>query len=352
MLLVFFLIVVIVVILFALRFQQAQELVRMATQFVTQQTQQTQQMGQVGLEEDKKNLQRLVQGCFGDNVCVPLIDNPKFVSARQAKFLKPDDLVIGIFFEDSYDTRGNFAKAYPVKILNWHEMVAPEITKVGTLLVTYSSLSMTPRVFLVNMMVPEDIFRVSGMILNSSPVLYNSQTKSFWSQFDGIALTGPQIGKQLGVYPSQLIRWSDWVQQHPKTTVLSQQTGFDFDYEQTPYGDYEKTTDIYFPLENTDSRLKPKELVFGIEVDGRFKAYPESELKKVLPKGGIIYDEFSGMKFQLKYEKNVLKILDTAKDLEFPNAVSYYFVWSAFHPDTEIYRAPAVSTSAKTQSAK
>lgn len=47
---------------------------------------------------------------------IPAIDWPKFVGADEAHFLRGDDRVLGI-------VRNGIAKAYPVRILNWHEIV-------------------------------------------------------------------------------------------------------------------------------------------------------------------------------------------------------------------------------------
>ncbi len=47
---------------------------------------------------------------------IPAILEPKFVKLDQVAYLEGDDEVIGVKI-------GNEAKAYPIKILNWHEVV-------------------------------------------------------------------------------------------------------------------------------------------------------------------------------------------------------------------------------------
>jgi hypothetical protein len=52
---------------------------------------------------------------------IPALDHPKFVSAREAdRFLRPKDRLFAVAMNGA-------AKAYPVKILNWHEIVNDEI---------------------------------------------------------------------------------------------------------------------------------------------------------------------------------------------------------------------------------
>ena len=47
---------------------------------------------------------------------IPAILKPKFIDPEQADFLKDNDQVIGVVVND-------VAKAYPLNILNWHEVV-------------------------------------------------------------------------------------------------------------------------------------------------------------------------------------------------------------------------------------
>jgi uncharacterized protein DUF3179 len=52
---------------------------------------------------------------------IPALDAPKFVAADQArKFLSDRDRVLGVALAGG-------AKAYPIRILNWHEIVNDEI---------------------------------------------------------------------------------------------------------------------------------------------------------------------------------------------------------------------------------
>jgi hypothetical protein len=51
---------------------------------------------------------------------IPALLKPRFVHPRRASFVKPADEVIGVELDGS-------AKAYPIKILNWHEVVNDSI---------------------------------------------------------------------------------------------------------------------------------------------------------------------------------------------------------------------------------
>lgn len=345
----FILAVIVVGMILVLRFQIFDRFGGFSFNRTLPQTQELSQQTQLTTEEqvlsdlnlDKKNLDRLQQGCLSGNDCIPTIDEPKFVSAKQAyRFLKDDDLVIGVAFE-GWEKEDDPVKAYPVKIMNWHEVVNDFLNETPVA-VTYSPLTMTPRVFQTLSGGAVNPLGVSGMLLNSNSVLYDKETKSLWSQFDGLALAGPKRGEKLVpyLYPSQLMRWGDWVKQYPKTAVLSEDTGSSFDYNESPYGDYGKTADIYFPLEHTDTRMAAKETVFGIVIGDQAKVYPEIELKKALPNGGTFTDEFAGKKLTVSYNKNMFSAVDTQTKEQFSGTVSYYFAWAAFYPNLQIYQAP------------
>ena len=47
---------------------------------------------------------------------IPALLEPKFVDAEKADFLRPEDQVIGVVLNGQ-------PKAYPIKILNWHEVI-------------------------------------------------------------------------------------------------------------------------------------------------------------------------------------------------------------------------------------
>ena len=288
---------------------------------------------------DQKNLQRLHQSCFTGNDCIVSIDKPKFVSARQAaKFLKGDDLVIGVAFDDWKGDKDP-VKAYPVKILNWHEVVNDDINEIP-IAVTYGPLTMTHRVFRTMSEGTVYSLGVSGMVLNSTLVLYDRTAKSLWNQFDGMALSGPGRGAKLELYPSVLVRWEDWVREYPSTVVLSTNTGSDFEYEEYPYPGYVEGPEMYYPVEHSDDRLNPKELVYGVVVGNRAKVYRESELVKAFADQQTVIDEFSGKKLAMSYAGKNLQGIDELTSEEIPALTGYYFVWEAFYPGVEIYQVP------------
>jgi len=251
---------------------------------------------------------------------IPAIDSPRFIAPDRADFIKNDDRVLGIKIN-------NIAKAYPIKILNWHEIVND-----GDILVSYCPLCGTGMAFKV----PDADFGVSGLLYNSDMLLYDRKTESLWSQILAQAISGERKGERLAMVVVENTSWQNWLAKQPDTLVLSTQTGFSRDYSRSPYGQYDSSDAIYFPVSKQSRRYHLKEKIIGVQVNGRFKAYPFIELSR--SSSGVIYDEPGGEKIEIHFNKEhqsgVVK-LETGE--VHPSIMSYWFAWFAFHPDTEVY---------------
>ncbi len=277
-----------------------------------------------------ENKRRLVQGCLDGKDCIPSIDNPRFVSVNEtSSFLNDDDLVVGVNIGDE-------AKAYPLKILNWHEIVNDKIGG-KYVAVTFCPLCFTGIVY-ERVVGDEPVeFGVSGYLLNSNLVIYDRKTDALWSQLTGEALTGAQIGEELNKITAWTVQFGVWKQDHPNTLVLSTDTGFERDYDLYPYGEYKESKEIYFALENSDNRLFEKDLVIGVTLADKSKAYPVSVLKEKFPEGGEFEDSVGGHPVFIKWDKAMLTATDTVRNIDLPSDTTYWFAWAAFYPETEIY---------------
>lgn len=259
---------------------------------------------------------------------IPAIDKPVFIAADEAIFLAENDRILGI-------TRHGIAKAYPVAILNWHEIVNDRFGD-DPVVVSYCPLCGTGMAWLATDGHERLEFGVSGLLYNSDMLLYDRQTFSLWSQIRRQAISGHMKGTRLEPVVVTHTRWADWRQRYPATRVLSTDTGYPRDYSRNPYAGYGANRDLYFPVSDYDDRYHPKEPVLGIELSGRFKAYPFAELKKL---GGDLNDEFAGHRIKVSYdEKNVAAAAFDANDKAMAGVTAYWFAWYAFHPETEVFR--------------
>ena len=269
---------------------------------------------------------------------IPAIDRPRFIKANAAKFLFDESRVLGVFLNGE-------ARAYPVSILNWHEVVNDQFGAEG-IAVTFCPLCGTGMAFRAGTARSPMTFGVSGLLYNSDVLLYDRQTHSLWSQILSRAVSGPRKGGTLEAVPVSHTTWRDWRAQHPGTTVLSRETGFDRDYGRDPYETYVGSETVMFPVSAKSRRYHPKERVIGLKLGDVVKAYPFVELD-ASPRP--LRDRIGKRSVTVEFDA----VNRTGRVLgedgkEIPTVVAFWFAWFAFHPDTEVHRfgtaAPATPT--------
>jgi hypothetical protein len=260
---------------------------------------------------------------------IPAIDEPKYIKKEAADFLSDDDLVLGIVIDSK-------ARAYPTRILDWHEIVNDEFDN-KSLLITYCPLCGSGMVFSAEWGGERRTFGVSGLLYNSDVLLYDRKTESLWSQIESKSVAGSEIGTELNALAFVMVPWKKWKEDHPNTDVLSTETGHSRNYSSDAYDSYRKSNSLWFPVSASSNAFQNKEWVLGLEVNGRFKAYAFSELAK--SQGSSITDFFNGQKISIEFDKasQTGVILDEQGQL-LPHTRLYWFAWYAFHQETEIYR--------------
>ncbi len=261
---------------------------------------------------------------------IPALLDPKFVSAKKAdSFLKPGDRVLALTLE-------GISKAYPIKILNWHELVNDNFKR-RPVFVSYCPLCGTGMAF--DSLIKGRIytFGISGLLYNSDVLFYDHQTGSLWSQIDMKAVTGKMGGTELSPLPVLHTTWERWKSMHSDTLVLSRDTGYLRDYDRNPYAGYEDDNRLMFPVSEKDDRYGAKEWTLGVKIKGAAKAYPFSELKK---SPEVIDDEIGGVKIKVHFDKKSRTAFVTDKDGKLiSSVVGFWFAWYAFNPDTQVYTA-------------
>lgn len=262
---------------------------------------------------------------------IPSIDSPKFIEPDAADFLSDEDRILGVAID-------GVARAYPVRILKWHEVVNDTIAD-KRFSVTYCPLCGTGMVFSAKVDERDLTFAVSGLIYDNNVLLFDRETESLWSQAMGQAVSGPLKGKDLELMPVTHTTWKAWREQFPKTEVLSTDTGNPRDYSDNPYELYEQVDLIYFPQRNiAPQTYGVHEPVLGLSVDGKQKVYAYAELKK---NGQARFeDEFNGRKLTIFWddEARSAQVKDESGNL-FPSMLSYWFAWYSFYPNAEVFSA-------------
>jgi len=258
---------------------------------------------------------------------IPAIDRPHFIKANKAYFLNSTDRILGLSIN-------GVTKAYPIKILNYHEIVN-DFFKNKAVVITYCPLCGSGIAFSAHINGKDRTFGVSGLLYNSDVLLYDRETNSLWSQILASAVTGEQSGTPLKMLALTHTPWRDWKKQYPNSLVLSDHLGFERDYNRSPYGGYTDSQHLYFPVSSLNSRYHPKEKVIGLHLKGIHKVYPFTELAKVK---SPYQDTVAGQKMTLIFnaEKRTGKILDQQQK-EIPTTTLFWFAWMTFYPESLIF---------------
>jgi hypothetical protein len=190
---------------------------------------------------------------------IPPIDEPEFVSVEAAdEWLEDEEPVVVLEV-------GSEARAYPVQILIWHEIVNDTVDGVPVS-VTYCPLCNSAISYVREIEGEETTFGTSGRLFASALVMYDRATESLWTHFDGRAVVGLMTGHRLEPIASPLLAWADFKSAHPDGLVLDiDATGHSRPYGSNPYQGYDNPDEFPFLFRGTlDDRSRAMQRVVGV----------------------------------------------------------------------------------------
>ncbi len=322
---------------------------------------------------------------------IPPLDRPATIAPEAATWLGPEEAVFGIAINGE-------ARAYPLRIMDWHEMTNDVVGGVPFSLayctlcgagIAYDNRAPNGELY---------TFGTSGFLYRSNKLMYDRVTTTLWNQFTGKPVLGPLVGAtdaegaplQLNLLPVVLTSWEDWLAQHPETMVIDINTGHYRPYEPgRPYGEYFSDGGTMFPVWLESDELSLKNFVYGLRIGGDRKAYRLSAIAEervvndavgeqsvvlVAARGEVqtegVHDLIGPLAYNSGGEVRAFErgdriftpgddpdlLLDATGDewrvteeallgpgderLERINGhLAYWFGWYAFYPDTEVYGA-------------
>ncbi len=208
---------------------------------------------------------------------IPSLDNPELIPADGAGYMRDDDLVFGVSING--DTR-----AYPLRIMGWHEMFNEVIGGVPVAL-AYCTLCGSGILFETKVPGRSEplVFGSSGFLYRSNKLMFDRATHSLWNQFTGRPVSGELVdcGIELVQRPVVIDAWTNWRTANPETRILSLNTGHRRDYGSgVVYRAYFGSDDLMFPVNVDQSLHRQKDYVFGVRQFGGAKAWPISAFAK------------------------------------------------------------------------
>lgn len=232
---------------------------------------------------------------------IPPIDSPQFESIESASdWLIDRSPVIALEIEGD-------ARAYPLAILTWHEIVNDEVGGVPVA-VTFCPLCNAGLVF--ERTVDGEVLRfgVSGLLRNSDMIMWDNATESFWQQLTGEGIVGAYTGTRLVERPSTMTSFGAFASRYPEGVVLSRDTGVFRDYGRNPYTDYDSSASPFLYTGDLDDRLPPMARVLGIRLGQSAVAYDLGALAEVI----VVNDEIEGIPVAAFWQPGVASALDAS----------------------------------------
>ena len=165
---------------------------------------------------------------------IPPIDMPRFVGAASATGIGSMEPVVSV-------TIAGDARAYPLRILLWHEIVNDTVAGVPVL-VSYCPLCNSAVVFDRRVAGRTLDFGNTGRIRHYDMVMYDRQTESWWQQFLGEAIVGTLTGTRLAMVPARLESFALFRQRAPEGKLLIPDDARARPYGLTPYEGYDSAT--------------------------------------------------------------------------------------------------------------
>ena len=141
---------------------------------------------------------------------IPSVDDPAF---GPDYFGDPDDEVVVV------DLEGAPARAYPVRVLHYHEIVNDEVAG-RPVAVTWCPLCASAVVYDAAVDGRALEFGVSGKLADDDLVMYDRETGSEWKQSTGVAIAGPLEGRRLEALPAALWPHRRFAAEHGDGVVL------------------------------------------------------------------------------------------------------------------------------------
>ncbi|NOY29136.1 MAG: DUF3179 domain-containing protein [Planctomycetes bacterium] len=296
---------------------------------------------------------------------IPPLKNPRMLAAKQASYLADSDVVFGL------EINGD-ARAYPKRILAWHEMFKDTVGQISINGV-YCTLCGSMIVYKTELEGVHYELGTSGFLYRSNKLMYDHATKSMWSTLTGEPVVGKLVGKGIQLQRLHVVTttWGEWRRRHPTTTVLSLDTGHRRDYgEGVAYREYFATDRLMFRVPFADKRLKNKQEVLALRWDdaaeeqlaidaGYLQKHPiyhdrlgEQEFVVLTDRSGanrvydtqdIRFEKWDGDRQAIDQQGGIWKVDEAGLTSEqgkvlsrLPAHRAFWFGWHAAYPETRL----------------
>lgn len=267
---------------------------------------------------------------------IPSIDNPTFIPVAEETELTDTDPVIGLVVN-------GVAKAYPLRVLIWHEIVNDTISDVPVS-VTFCPLCNTAVVYDRRLDGKVLDFGTTGKLRNSDLVMYDRQTESWWQQFLGQGIIGEMTGKTLKAMPARLESWAKFKARAPHGQVLVPGASSGMrNYGANPYRGYDSLPQPFLYSGELPKNVPPLSRV--VSTQDRSQAWSLELLQKkkeIRLDGGLVLRWEAGQNSALDTTliaegADVGNVTVQRNGSDIPYFVDFAFAFHAFFPKATIH---------------
>jgi len=229
------------------------------------------------------------------------LDHPRFTTVAGAdEWLRAVEPVIFLRIGDD-------ARAYPIQILMWHEIVNDTVGGVPVV-ITFCPLCNTAIAFERSVAGQALDFGTTGRLRYSNQIIYDRQSETWWQQASGEGIAGRLAGKHLVFRPASIISWAEFKSDHPGGKVLSRDTGFNRFYGRNPYVGYDDVSSPPFLYTGpaTPDAMPAVARVLALDLNGDAVAYPYETLQKMR----VVDDRVGGVEVVVLWAPGTASALD------------------------------------------
>lgn len=268
---------------------------------------------------------------------IPAIDDPVFIPVDQAKHITAKEPVIGVVLNGE-------AKAYPLAILMWHEIVNDTVSGVPVA-VTYCPLCNAAIVFDRRLDDRVLDFGTTGKLRNSDLIMYDRQTESWWQQFLGEGIVGAMTGKRLAVVPARIESMERFKARAPDGKVLFPNNPRMRRYGANPYVRYDSSDRPFLYNGALPDDIAPLARVVSFAPDEAW-SLDLLRVNKRIEVGDVVMTWEPGQNSALDARViaygadvgNVVVQRRTAEGLvDIPYGIDFAFAFRAFHPNAQMH---------------
>lgn len=242
---------------------------------------------------------------------IPPLRQPAMLAADEADYLRDNNVVFGVSINGDH-------RAYPKRILAWHEMFVDEVGG-RPIAGVYCTLCGTVIAYDTEFQGKRYELGTSGFLYRSNKLMYDQATQSLWNTIEGKPVIGPlaEQGIELSSHAVVTTTWGEWKKLHPDTKVLSLDTGHNRDYgEGAAYRSYFATDELMFNVPELDGRLKNKDEVLIVRADD-YQADPLAISAKFLKKNPVYQDRIGEQAFVVLTDRSGANRVYRAGDVQF-----------------------------------